>query len=186
MYVAGIGGTLGCCSCCGLWLVLHLHGLCNLSLKDYCWFLAGRGNLCTRDLCQGCGHRLKHYWSWCPSRAMSLTCWLSYHSTASLSTLSVWNCTSLTVWLPGADWNVNRKQTAGPAGELRRERWVGKQMFWPQNCCMALISSPLIAITGFSSTCCSKRNVPGRDEKKGDRDRRESQTGQWMGENSQY
>lgn len=51
MYVAGRGGalTLGYCSCCGLWLVLHLHGLCNLSLKDYCWFLAGRGNLCTRD-----------------------------------------------------------------------------------------------------------------------------------------
>lgn len=73
--------------------------------------------------------------------------------------------------------------------ESWRERWVGKQMFWPQNCCMALISSPLIAITGFSSTCCSKRNVPGRDggkKKKGDRDRRESQTGQWMGENSQY
>lgn len=50
-YAAGRGGALsvGYCSCCGLWLVLHLHGLCNLSLKDYCWFLAGRGNLCTRD-----------------------------------------------------------------------------------------------------------------------------------------
>lgn len=40
-------------------------------------------------------------------------------------------------------------------------------MFWPQNCCMALIPSSLIAITGFSSTCCSKRNVPGKDEKRG-------------------
>lgn len=51
LYAAGRGRalTLGYCSCCGLWLVLHLHGLCNLSLKDYCWFLAGRGNLCTRD-----------------------------------------------------------------------------------------------------------------------------------------
>ena len=58
-------------------------------------------------------------------------------------------------------------------------------MFWPQNCCMALISSPLIAITGFSSTCCSKHNVPGKDEKGGDRDRREGQTVQWMGKNSQ-
>lgn len=39
----------GSCSCCGLRLVLHLHGLCNLSLKDYSWILAGRGNLCTGD-----------------------------------------------------------------------------------------------------------------------------------------
>lgn len=44
---------------------------------------------------------------------------------------------------------------------------MGKQMFWPQNCCMALISSPLIAITGFGRTCCSKHNVPGEDERRG-------------------
>lgn len=61
-------------------------------------------------------------------------------------------------------------------------------MFWPQNCCMALISSSLIAITGFSSTCCSKRNVPEKDDKK--RRERETegmgQTVQWIAKNSPY
>lgn len=58
-------------------LALLLHGQCNLSLKDYCWFLAGRGNLCTRDQRQSCAHRLQHHWSYDPSRTTSLASWRS-------------------------------------------------------------------------------------------------------------
>lgn len=51
-------------------------------------------------------------------------------------------------------------------------------MLWPHNCYMALISTSLIAITGFGGTCCSTRNVPGKDDKRGERetDRREENT----------
>lgn len=88
-------------------------------------------------------------------------------------------CESYGSTLNSSDWGVNRKIKVWVPGR-ERVRWVGKQMFWPQNCCVALISSSLIAITGFSSTCCSKRNVPGKDERRGER-QTEGRLGQYNG-----
>lgn len=123
-----------------------------------------------------------------PAGLRCRTCWLSHRSKSFTSNASQSETVPALQYGSPVQIGMSIGNNRRGLQESWRERWVGKQMFWPQNCCMALISSPLIAITGFSSTCCSKRNVPGRDrgKKKGDRDRRESQTGQWMGENSQY